>query len=84
MRNFTTHSAQEVSSLYGQLSESKQNELFADLCAMVENEKRLLQAKHDRDDALDEFIGCAMGEVNKTLTIEDMNEIIALIISIKL
>ena len=76
MRNFTTHSAQEVSAVYGQLSERKQNELFAYLCAMVENEKRL-QAKHDRDDALEDFIGCAIGEVKKTLTIEEMNEIIA-------
>ena len=76
MRNFTTHSAQEVSALYGQLSEGKQNELFAYLYAMVENEKRL-QTKHDRDDALEDFIGCAMGETNKTLTIEEMNEIIA-------
>ena len=77
MPSFTTHSAQEVSALYGQLSPRKKNELFAYLRTMVEREQCELSAKSVHDDALERFIGCARGEAEKTLTIEEMNEIIA-------
>ena len=72
MPDFTTHSAQEVSALYGRLSQRKKNELFAYLRAMVEQEQCSLPTKHVQNDALERFIGCAAGEVKKTLTIEEM------------
>ena len=68
---------QEVSSLYGKLSQDKQHELVAYLRAMVDQEQMSSSSKPDRNDALERFIGCAAEEVKKPLTIEEMNEIIA-------
>ena len=72
-----SHSPQEVSALYGQLSQRKQNELFAHLRKMVEQEQQLSPKKQNKNKELEEFIGCGKGAVKEVLTIEKMNEIIA-------
>ncbi|MBO4576081.1 MAG: hypothetical protein J5680_03120 [Neisseriaceae bacterium] len=53
-----SHSPQEVSALYGQLSQRKQNELFAHLRKMVEQEQQLSHKKQNKNKELEEFIGC--------------------------
>lgn len=64
---------QEFSALYGQLSQRNQDELFAHLQQLIEQQKSTPQ----RDDALEAFIGCLAGKTDKVLTIEEMNKIAA-------
>ena len=74
MQTIVTHSVQELTDLYGQLSLAKQNELFLHLRQMVRQNQ---PKEQEKDDALERLIGCAKGAVDKPLTIEEMNEIAA-------
>ena len=64
---------QEFSALYGQLSQRNQDELFAHLRQLIEQQK----STPKQDDALEAFIGCLAGKTDKVLTIEEMNKIAA-------
>lgn len=72
MTTLALHSPQEIAELYEKLSISKKETLFNIL-------NDLLNDEHKSDDeALESFIGCLADKVQKTLTIEEMNEITAL------
>ncbi|MBQ9259399.1 MAG: hypothetical protein IJ187_06070 [Neisseriaceae bacterium] len=77
MPTLISHSPQEFFALYGQLSQRKQDELFAHLRTMLEQEQELVSKNTDKNKELEEFIGCGAGEVKEVLSIEKMNEIIA-------
>ncbi|MBQ5429972.1 MAG: hypothetical protein IIU35_06215, partial [Neisseriaceae bacterium] len=70
MPTLTSQVPSEFSALYGQLSEKQQNELFAHLRQMVQQNQPQKQAK---DEALERLKGCAKGVLDKPLTIEEMN-----------
>ena len=75
MPTLVSNSPQELTALYGQLSEKQQNELFAHLRQMVRKNQQ--SKKQTQDDALEAFIGCLAGKSDKVLTVEEMNEIAA-------
>ena len=77
MPTLISHSPQEFFALYGQLSQRKQDELFAYLRTMLEQEQQSLSKNSNKNKELEEFIGCGAGEVKEVLSIEKMNEIIA-------
>ena len=77
MPTLISHSPQEFFALYGQLSQRNQDELFAHLRTMLEEEQELVSKNTDKNKELEEFIGCGAGEVKEVLSIEKMNEIIA-------
>lgn len=52
MPTIITHSPQELTALYGQLSHAKQNELFLHLCQMVEQERFCQENNTANDDLL--------------------------------
>ena len=75
MPTLVSNSPQELTALYGQLSEKQQNELFAHLRQMVHDNQQ--SKEQTKDDALEAFIGCLAGKTDKVLTVEEMNEIAA-------
>lgn len=77
MPTIRTYPSQEFNALYGQLSERKQDELFAYLRLLVRQEEQSSSVTQEKDEALERLIGCAAGAVKEPLSIEKMNEIAA-------